>query len=104
DRVVLLDFVERGDRGFRFSPARSGPASHRRTSSGAVFRKPARTSQAENRSCENRGQRLDWYERSDLERRHDWGKLGRRRRIGRYKKRGAEHGRRRKSGGCRETV
>ena len=104
DWIILSDLLERRDRGLRFSSARTSPASHRRTSSRTVFQKSARTSQVKNHSCENREQRLDWYERSDFERRHHRGKLGRGGGVGRYKERGAEHGRRRKSGGRGETI
>ena len=104
DWVVLLDFMERRDRGFRFSPARTGPASHRRTSSRAVFQGSACTSQIENRACENRGQRLDRDERSDFERRHDRGKLGCCGGISCHQKRRAEHGGRRKPGGSGSAI
>ncbi len=49
-------------------------------------------------------QRLDWYERSDFERRHRRRKFGRCGGISGHEKRGAEHSRCRESGGCRETV
>jgi len=102
--IVLPGFLERRHRGFRFSPARTGPASHRRTSACPVFQEPTGTTQIEDRACENRKQRLDWYERSDFERRHRWRKFGRCGGIGGHERRGTEHSRCRESGGCRETV
>ncbi len=75
-----------------------------RTSPRTVFQKSAQASQIEDRPCENRKQRLDRHECGDFERRHHRGKLSSSGGVGRYKKRGTEHGRRRKPSGCRETV
>ena len=100
---LLPDLLERRDRGFRFSPARTGAASHRRAGAAPISR-TARRVPIRDRACENRGQRLDRDERSDSERRDDRRKFGRCGGVGRFEKRGAEHGRCRKSGGGGETV
>ena len=87
-----------------FHPARTGPASHRRTSACSLFQEPTGTTQIEDRSCENRKQRLDWHERSDFKRRHNRRKFGCCGGISGHKKRRTEHSRCGESGGCSKTI